>query len=140
VAIKKALVANKNLHISFKKFQILGNVANKNFGLAKALTLAHLKQIMIVVILSQVTTLYAYHPLPGIYLSFVYFQMEIVLEMAHKCDESQSSAPTKDRLLEKIIFLHTDVVTITALNVDLDYANRGKEIISSMSYCYSHFH
>jgi hypothetical protein len=30
-------VANKNLHVSFKKFQILGNVANKNFGLAKAL-------------------------------------------------------------------------------------------------------
>jgi hypothetical protein len=42
VAIKKALVDNKNLHISFtfpfiKKFQILGNMANKNFGLAKAL-------------------------------------------------------------------------------------------------------
>jgi hypothetical protein len=42
VAIKKALLANKNLHISFtfplKKFQILGNVANTNFGLAKAPT------------------------------------------------------------------------------------------------------
>jgi hypothetical protein len=38
---KKALVANKNpshfFHVSFKKFQILGNMANKNFGLAKAL-------------------------------------------------------------------------------------------------------
>jgi hypothetical protein len=41
VAIKNALVANKKsshfFHVSFKKFQILGNVANKNFGLAKAL-------------------------------------------------------------------------------------------------------
>ncbi|XP_064647197.1 ataxin-2-like protein isoform X3 [Lineus longissimus] len=60
-------------------------------------------------------------------------KMEIVLEMAHKCDEGQSIGPTKDRLLEKIIFSHTDVVTITTLNVDLDYANRDNFTDSGIS-------
>ena len=63
--------------------------------------------------------------------------MEVVLEMAHRCDDVNSSnnnqnngtvsqTPSKDRLIEKIIFHSNDILTISALNVDMDHAVRGK--------------
>lgn len=55
-------------------------------------------------------------------------QMEMVLEKAHKLDDTQGSIPSKDRLIETVIFNVADVVTITAVNVDLDYANKGESL------------
>lgn len=56
-------------------------------------------------------------------------QMDVVLEMAHKCDDSGNnnhnsvaSMPSKDRLIDKVIFHFSDILTIDALNVELDYA------------------
>ncbi len=53
--------------------------------------------------------------------------MDVVLDMAHQVDESfpQNSVPTKDRLIETMIFQPTDIVSISALNVDLEYAIKG---------------
>ena len=59
--------------------------------------------------------------------------MDVVLEMAHKLDNVSSSGrkpmnniPSKDRILEKIVFDRNDLVTVTAVNVDLEYAVRGR--------------
>ena len=53
--------------------------------------------------------------------------MSIVLELAHKIDDGTNphQVPTKDRLVEKIVFELKDIVELTAYNVDLDYAARG---------------
>ena len=59
---------------------------------------------------------------------FVYnLQMDFVLEMAHKVDETTvlGSVPSKDLLIENLIFDVKDVIYICAKNVDLDYANKG---------------
>lgn len=60
--------------------------------------------------------------------------MEIALGMAHKLDDSnngQNSVPSKDRLIEAVIFQFKDVVMITSCNVDLEYACKGKETSKS---------
>lgn len=51
-------------------------------------------------------------------------KFEIVLEMAHKVDPDDRSVkiPTRSRVIEVLIMPMTDVVMVTALNVDLDYA------------------
>ncbi|XP_071094212.1 ataxin-2-like protein isoform X1 [Haliotis cracherodii] len=50
-------------------------------------------------------------------------EMNVVLELAHKIEDSRcSSIPSKDRLIEKLIFGKDDVVSLNAANVDLDYA------------------
>ncbi|XP_074641772.1 uncharacterized protein LOC141899401 isoform X2 [Tubulanus polymorphus] len=52
-------------------------------------------------------------------------KMEIVLELAHRLDENNGNQLTsKDCLIEKIIFEPSNIVTMAAINVDLDYANR----------------
>ncbi|XP_041348200.1 ataxin-2-like protein isoform X2 [Gigantopelta aegis] len=57
--------------------------------------------------------------------------MDVVLEMAHKLDsvssggrKSMNNIPSKDRIIDKIVFDRNDVVTVTAVNVDLEYAVR----------------
>jgi len=57
------------------------------------------------------------HPLQG----------SVVLEMAHKIDPSspQDAIPSRDMLINSLVFNLGDVVQITAAAVDLDYANKG---------------
>ena len=53
----------------------------------------------------------------------------MVLEVAHKLDEgsaNQNAIPNKDRLIDKVIFNLNDIVVISGLNVDLDYACKGE--------------
>ena len=55
-------------------------------------------------------------------------QMDVVLELAHLVEDtgdSPNKIPSKERLVEKIVFSISDIVMITALNVDLDYALKG---------------
>lgn len=53
---------------------------------------------------------------------------DVVLEMAHKVDDncnssnSVSSAPSRDRLVDKLIVKPGDVIMVNVTNVDLDYA------------------
>ena len=51
--------------------------------------------------------------------------MDIVLEKAHKMDEIPGSIPSKDRLIDTLIFSLPDIVTINTTSVELDYANKG---------------
>ena len=48
--------------------------------------------------------------------------------MAHKLEEKSggNDVPSKDQLIDAIIFKAIDIVSITATNVDLDYATKGK--------------
>ena len=57
-------------------------------------------------------------------------QMSIVLEMAHRLDDinNQKQIPSKDLLVDKLIFNIGDVVLMEAKNVELDFANKGKLI------------
>ena len=58
--------------------------------------------------------------------------MAVVIDMAHKVDETcQNSVPSKDRIVDTVIFHLSDIVAITALNVDLDYATKGKSLVIS---------
>ena len=56
--------------------------------------------------------------------------MDVVLDMAHKLDDncptSQNTIPSKERIIDTVIFTLNDVVSISALNVDLDYATKGE--------------
>ncbi|XP_078599163.1 ataxin-2-like protein isoform X23 [Branchiostoma floridae x Branchiostoma japonicum] len=52
-------------------------------------------------------------------------KMEVVLELAHKVEVGQTSLPSRDQLQEKLIFHQENVVMLTALDVDLDYATKG---------------
>lgn len=56
------------------------------------------------------------------------FQMDVVLEKAHQVVEGNThNIPSSDELIEKpLIFKTSDVVMMTAMNVDLEYATRGK--------------
>ncbi len=58
--------------------------------------------------------------------------MDVVLDMAHKLDDSgptsQNTIPSKERIIDTVIFTLNDVVSISALNVDLDYATKGEEL------------
>lgn len=53
---------------------------------------------------------------------------DVVLEMAHLVDDncnssnSVSSAPSRDRLMDKLIIKQSDVIMVNVTNVDLDYA------------------
>ncbi|ESO97625.1 hypothetical protein LOTGIDRAFT_228257 [Lottia gigantea] len=51
-------------------------------------------------------------------------QMDVVLEVAHLKMEGNGSScgPTRDTILDKVIFKKDDVVSVTCLSVDLDYA------------------
>ena len=53
--------------------------------------------------------------------------MDVVLELAHLVEDGDDDCkiPLKERLVEKIVFNINDIVMITALNVDLDYASKG---------------
>lgn len=56
--------------------------------------------------------------------------MDVVLEMAHKHEESSNNntnntTPSKDRLIEKVIFNMSDILSINVIDVDLDYAVKG---------------
>ena len=52
--------------------------------------------------------------------------MDVVLELAHLVEDGDDyKIPLKERLVEKIVFNINDIVMITALNVDLDYASKG---------------
>lgn len=53
--------------------------------------------------------------------------MDIVLELAHKVEESNpTQPPTKDCLIDKVIFNMNDVVMLTAAGAELDFATKGK--------------
>lgn len=53
-------------------------------------------------------------------------QFDVVLELAHRVDPSRPNEVTVETLTEKLIFKAADVITIQALNVDLEYATKGK--------------
>jgi len=55
----------------------------------------------------------------------VYLQGDVVLDLAHLVDEA-SKAPSKEQILSRLIIKVTDLVMMNAINVDLDYAVRGK--------------
>ncbi|KAL5016346.1 hypothetical protein ScPMuIL_005935 [Solemya velum] len=66
----------------------------------------------------------------GIFKTFS-SKFEIVLEMAHKVDAQENnnsrnatSIPSRDRLLDSVIFKTCDIISLTAIDVDLDYAVR----------------
>ncbi len=59
-------------------------------------------------------------------LWFAIWQLDVVLDMAHKVEDgAQKCIPSRDRLLETVIFHIRDVMMISAINVDLDYACKG---------------
>ncbi|XP_071181266.1 ataxin-2-like protein isoform X4 [Mytilus edulis] len=50
-------------------------------------------------------------------------KMDVVLEMAHKIDDTgNNNVPSRELVQEKIIFNCGDILMITAVDVDLDYA------------------
>ena len=55
----------------------------------------------------------------------------MVLEMAHLVDDncnssnSVSSAPSRDRLMDKLIIKPSEMIMVNVTNVDLDYAVKG---------------
>ncbi|XP_059489757.1 ataxin-2 homolog isoform X3 [Neocloeon triangulifer] len=51
-------------------------------------------------------------------------QFDVVLELAHRVDPNRPNEVTVDTLMEKLIFKAADVITIQALNVDLEYATK----------------
>ena len=54
--------------------------------------------------------------------------MEVVLELAHKIDESidvRDSVPSKDRIVDQLIFRLPDIVMISAMEVEMNYALKG---------------
>ena len=60
--------------------------------------------------------------------------MDAVLELAHLVEDagdSPNKIPSRDRLVEKIVFNISDIVMITALNVDLDYASKGSVLLTA---------
>ena len=54
--------------------------------------------------------------------------MDVVLELAHKLDDIQGAVPSKDRLIETVIFKLSDVIAISAASVELEYANKGQSV------------
>ena len=56
--------------------------------------------------------------------------MDIVLEMAHKVDDTgNNNIPSRELVQEKIIFNCCDILMVTAVDVDLDYAVKGKSML-----------
>jgi hypothetical protein len=69
-------------------------------------------------------------PLNSITLIMFIFQMDIVLEMAHKVDDTgNNNIPSRELVQEKIIFNCGDILMVTAVDVDLDFAVKGKPIL-----------
>nr|XP_022342610.1 ataxin-2-like protein isoform X1 [Crassostrea virginica] len=69
-------------------------------------------------------------------------RMDVVLEMAHKHEESSNNntnntTPSKDRLIEKVIFNMSDILSINVVDVDLDYAVKDTFTDSAISKCNS---
>ncbi|XP_052714321.1 ataxin-2-like protein isoform X2 [Crassostrea angulata] len=65
-------------------------------------------------------------------------RMDVVLEMAHKHEESSNNntnntTPSKDRLIEKVIFNMSDILSINVVDVDLDYAVKDTFTDSAIS-------
>lgn len=55
-----------------------------------------------------------------------YPQFDVVLEMAHCVDPSRPGIITVETLVDKLIFRASDIITIQAKDVDLEYATKGK--------------
>lgn len=56
----------------------------------------------------------------------------MVLEKAHLVDssaENGSSLPSRDQIIHTIIFERSDVVTVTFVDVNLDYAVTGEMLL-----------
>lgn len=54
--------------------------------------------------------------------------MDVVLEMAHKVDDTgNNNIPSRELVQDKIIFNCADILMITAVDVDLDYAVKGNK-------------
>ena len=52
--------------------------------------------------------------------------MDVVLEKAHQVLDDNGSGPSAEELIEKPLILKSiDIVMMSALNVDLDYASKG---------------
>eukprot|EP00918_Siedleckia_nematoides_P097765 GHVU01214148.1.p1 GENE.GHVU01214148.1~~GHVU01214148.1.p1 ORF type:complete len:950 (+),score=116.10 GHVU01214148.1:44-2893(+) len=65
-------------------------------------------------------------------------KMEVVLELAHKYDESGASViPTRERLVDKIIFKLPDIISITASEVDVDFVNKDTFTDGAISKSYN---
>lgn len=67
-------------------------------------------------------------------------KMDVVLEMAHKCEDlgnnnqnAVSSVPSRERLIEKILFSVGDILTICAMDVDMDYSVKDAFTDSAIS-------
>lgn len=62
---------------------------------------------------------------------FCFFQMEIILSMAHKVDDrlnpnNNSVIPNKENVIDNLIIKCAEIVKLEAKNVDLDYAVKGE--------------
>lgn len=61
-------------------------------------------------------------------------QPNIVLKLAHKVDDSTpaGSVPSKDCLVDTVIFKADDIITVDVKDVDLDYAVKSESCLLSM--------
>ncbi|XP_060067844.1 ataxin-2-like protein isoform X3 [Ylistrum balloti] len=67
-------------------------------------------------------------------------KMDVVLEMAHKCEDlgnnnqnAVPNVPSRERLIEKILFSVGDILTICAMDVDMEYSVKDSFTDSAIS-------
>ncbi|XP_013380037.1 ataxin-2-like protein isoform X3 [Lingula anatina] len=64
-------------------------------------------------------------------------KMEIVLECVHKIDDTVNNmvntTPSKDQIIDKVVFKTQDILMLTALNVDMEYAYKDSFTDSAIS-------